>query len=106
MNNNSALNPNVVKTALDQVFFPAFNGEMHPGIVTAESSQVFNQETTDRSAEIVEVFKGAGLWEQRSEEQDVPQAPSVLETTKLSLLLTLLSHSISQRISLTMHSSM
>lgn len=73
MNNNSALNPNVVKTALDMVFFPAFNAEMHPGLVTAESSAVFNQETTDRAAEIVEVFKGAGLWESRAEEQDVPQ---------------------------------
>lgn len=74
MNNNSAINPNIVKTALDSVFFPAFNAEMHPGLVTAESSSVFKQETTDRAAEIVEVFKGAGLWEQRSEEQDVPQS--------------------------------
>jgi phage major head subunit gpT-like protein len=73
MNNNSALNPNIVKTALDLVFFPAFNAEMHPGLVTAESSATFNQETTDRAAEIVEVFKGAGLWETRAEEQDVPQ---------------------------------
>jgi hypothetical protein len=55
------------------VFFPAFNGEMHPGLVTAESTSVFNQESTDRAAEIVEVFKGAGLWESRAEEQDVPQ---------------------------------
>lgn len=82
MNNNSALNPNVVKTALDMVFFPAFNGEQHPGYVNAESTSVFNQETTDRQAEIVEVFKGAGLWESRAEEQDVPQGTFRVGNTK------------------------
>ncbi len=82
MNNNSALNPNIVKTALDKVFFPVFNGDMHPGLVTAESSAVFNQETTDKAAEIAEIFKGSGLWDQRAEEQDVPQGQFQVGNTK------------------------
>lgn len=82
MDNNSALNPNIVKTALDKVFFPVFDGDMHPGLVNAESSSVFNQETTDRSAEIAEIFKGAGLWGERAEEQDVPQSTFQVGNTK------------------------
>lgn len=70
--NTSSLNPNIVKTALDKVFFQEFNGDMHPGQVTAESAIVFNQETIDRAAVISEIFKGAGLWEIKSEQMDVP----------------------------------
>lgn len=82
MNNNSAINPNVVKTALDKVFMQEFNGEMHPGFVTAESPIVFNQETIDRAAAITEIFKGAGLWEVKSEEGDVPQSQFKVGNTK------------------------
>ncbi len=71
--NTSSINPNIVKTALDKVFFQEFNGDMHPGQVTAESAIVFNQETIDRAAVISEIFKGAGLWELKGEVQDVPE---------------------------------
>ena len=54
---SSALNPSVVKTALDDVFMQEFNYKGHPGFVDATSSIVFNQETSDRAAEIQEVFK-------------------------------------------------
>jgi len=72
--NTSSLNPNIVKTALDKVFYPEFNGEMHPGLVTAESSSVFNIESIDSSAVISEIFAGAGLWDLKPEVQDVPEA--------------------------------
>jgi len=74
MSLTSALNPNVVKTALDKVFYQEFNGTMHPGYVDATSSLVFKQETTDKAAEIVETFKGTGLWGAKAEQQDVPAA--------------------------------
>lgn len=73
MSFSSTLSPNVVKTALDDVFFQTFSGEKYPGVVDATSSMVFKQDTTDSSAVIEEVFKGVGAWEQRSEEQDLSQ---------------------------------
>lgn len=72
--NTSQLSPNAVKTALDKVFFPEFNGEMHPGLVTAESGVVFNIEYVDSGSVITEIFSGAGLWELKPEVQDVPEA--------------------------------
>ena len=73
MSFNSGLNPNVVKTALDDVFNQSFSGEQHPGYVTAESSQVFKQDTADSSAVIMELFKGSGAWEDTVEEQILPE---------------------------------
>ncbi len=71
MSFSSGLNPNVVKTRLDDVFYQEFNGEQLPQLATAQDPNVFQQETTDRQAEIQEVFKGSGYWEERAEEQDV-----------------------------------
>lgn len=70
-NVTSAINPNVVKTALDKVFMQEFNGKMHPGYVDAQSPSVFKQETIDRAAIVTEVFKGTGLWDAKAEEADV-----------------------------------
>ena len=74
MSYSSKLNPNVVKTALDDVFKQEFDGKMHPGWVDAQSPLIFKQDSTDKAAEIQEVFKGTGLWSERAEEQDVAQA--------------------------------
>ena len=71
MSYNSSLNADVVKTELDDVFMQAFNPERHPGYVGAESSIVFNQDTTDKAAEQQEIFKGVGLWDERAEEEPV-----------------------------------
>ena len=70
---SSGLNPNVVKTELDDVFYPAFDGRLSPAIATAETPDVFNQLTTEQAAEQWEVFAGVGSWELRQEEQDLPQ---------------------------------
>lgn len=71
---NSQISPSVVKTALDKVFYPAFDGESHPGYVSAESSSVFIQDTVDNSAVITEIFKGTGLWGLKAELADVPSS--------------------------------
>lgn len=70
---SGGLNPNVVKTALDDVFMQEHNVMTHPNAATAETPSVFHQETADSSAIIWEAFKGVGLWTTRQEEQDVPQ---------------------------------
>lgn len=72
MSFSSGLNPNIVKTALDDVFFPEFDGPQSPNDAPATDNTVFQQQTVDRQAVIQEVFKGSGLWEVRAEEQDVP----------------------------------
>ena len=74
MSLNSGLNANDVKQALDDVFNPVYNAEKHPRYATAETPSVFKQETDDKSAVIMEIFKGVGQWESISEEQDFPQA--------------------------------
>lgn len=68
---SSSLNPNVVKTALDDVFYQQFDITAHPGYVDQSSNLVFIQDGTDRAAEIQEIFKGVGTWEEREEEEDV-----------------------------------
>lgn len=73
MSFNSSLNSNVVKTALDGVFNQTFSGTKHPGFVTAEDGGVFKQDSADGAAVIMELFKGSGAWDSRSEEQDVAQ---------------------------------
>lgn len=66
-------NPDVIKTAIDDVFYQEHNVESHPQYATAETPAVFHQDTAESSAVIWDAFKGSGLWETRAEEQDVPQ---------------------------------
>lgn len=73
MSFNSALSPNVVKTAIDSVFDQARNVKLMPGYVNALSPSIFNQETSDKSAEIIEIFQGGGLWDTIDQEQEITQ---------------------------------
>lgn len=82
MSYNSSLNPNVVKTALDEVFYPEFNIQEHPGYATAETAGVFNQDTATSSAVISELFGGVGAWELTAEEATLPQGDPRVDQTK------------------------
>lgn len=82
MSLNSSLSPNVVKTALDDVFDQAHNFKGHPGYADATSSQIFSQETSDKAAEIIENVLGPGLWSATAEEQEIPQGQSRITGTK------------------------
>lgn len=70
----SALNPNVVKTALDKVFYQEFEYGMVPGFASAETAAIFKQDSIDSAAVIQEVFKGTGYWGAKAELADVPNA--------------------------------
>lgn len=84
---SSGLNPSVVKTALDSVFYPEFEYKQQPGWVGATSPLLFKQMKTDRAAEITEVFKGVGLFDSYAEEADVPsEAARVTNQKTLSVL--------------------
>jgi hypothetical protein len=69
----NSLNPEVVKTYLDGLFFSEWDLSQHPEIATAEDAYVFNQFTSDKSQETLEEFKGSGAWEARAELQDAPE---------------------------------
>ena len=73
MSFNSSLNPSVVKTVLDDVFMQRFSIAKHPGYATAETPALFNQDTADSSAVIMELFGGSGAWTSVAEEQDLPE---------------------------------
>lgn len=67
----SGMNPNVVKTALDDVFMAAFDGETRPGHASAITDDVFRQVDIDRQSWIMEVFKGVGYTPERDELEEV-----------------------------------
>jgi hypothetical protein len=71
---NSSLAPDVVKTAIDLVFDTEFGYDSIPGLATATTSGVFMQDSTSKSAEIVDQFMGPGYFETRAEMQEVPDA--------------------------------
>lgn len=70
---NSALAPDVVKTAIDLVFNTEFGLEMIPGYGTVDMDPIFRQDTTQKQAVIVDQFQGTGYFQTRAEQQDVPQ---------------------------------
>ncbi|MFP5263741.1 MAG: Mu-like prophage major head subunit gpT family protein [Blastocatellia bacterium] len=87
MSLNSGLNPNVVKTALDDVFFQPLEEKKQPGYVDAASSMTFRQDTADSSAVIMEVFKGTGNWDQLAEEVEITEkTPRVANTKTFSVV--------------------
>lgn len=67
MSITTQLSPNGFKTALDEVFFPAFNAPAIPGYADATSSVVFKQMTSNKSAEQWEEAKGGGYWTANAE---------------------------------------
>lgn len=83
----SALNPNVVKTALDKVFFTEYQYNNQPGVATAENASIFKQDSTDRAAVIIEQFAGSGYFSQKTEQADVTLAtPRVTNQQTYSVL--------------------
>lgn len=69
----SGLNPDVVKTELDELFFQKFDKPAGPNMATALSSAVFNQSAAPNQAVNTELFMGTGFWQERDELQDVNQ---------------------------------
>jgi hypothetical protein len=66
----SGMNPNVTKTALDTVFYQRYAKIPGPQIAFAGDEMVFQQENSDRAAEIQEVFKGTGIWQNTPEQAE------------------------------------
>jgi hypothetical protein len=79
---SSGLNPDVVKTALDDVFYAQFDGEMSPHLADATTSDILKQATVDRSALIWEQYKGVGMWDTIQEEEDLPSTTPRVDNQK------------------------
>lgn len=73
MSFSSSLNPDVVKTELDDVFMQEFNIENHQNYADATTESLFRQSTSDKAAEQEEVFKGVKAWDIKDEEEDVQE---------------------------------
>lgn len=67
---------------MDKVFDASFSFQAQPGTVTAASPEVFQQLSSNKKAETWEDFKGVGLWEERAEEQDVPEGNPRVDNQK------------------------
>lgn len=67
---SSGLNPNVTKTALDKVLYQKYARTPGPQFAYASDNVVFQQDSTDRAAVIIENFKGVGLWEDTPEQAE------------------------------------
>lgn len=67
---NSGNNPDVVRTELDEVFFAEYEYASEPGIVTAESSVFFKQDSIDRGSVNTAQFGGTGAWTSHLEEEE------------------------------------
>lgn len=87
MSLNSGTSSNVVKTALDKVFFTEFDVEQTPGFCDATDGMVFRQEGTDRAAVITEQYMGAGYFEKTEEEEDLAQGSPKVGNQKTSPVL-------------------
>jgi len=69
----SALNPNVVKTALDDVFHAEFDFRQAPQFADANDALVFDQMESTKASETMEEFRGSGYWTARAETADPSQ---------------------------------
>lgn len=63
----------MVQTELDSVFYQEFNyDDSNPVMTTSRNEMIFRQTTTDRAADIEEIYKGVGLYSIIGETQTVP----------------------------------
>jgi len=79
MSLNSGANPNLVKTDLDDVLFPAFDAPAMPGFATAENALLFKQKSTTMGAVQEIEFAGPSKWKEHIEEEDVDEASVITD---------------------------
>lgn len=84
---NSNTSSNVVRTALDKVFFTEFDVQMTPGYADATDPALFRQESADRAAIITEQYMGPGLFEETQEEEDLAAGSPRVGNQKTSSVL-------------------
>lgn len=76
---SNALNPSVVKTELDRVFYQEWDMEGQPGYGDVRTPYLFNQMTSDKAVEQVSVFTGTGYFDETGENENLPAANSLVQ---------------------------
>lgn len=76
---SNALNPSVVKTELDKVFYQEWDSAQAPGLATVENEKIFKQQGSNKAVEQRSVFVGNGAWEETGEGQILPNANSLIK---------------------------
>lgn len=84
----NSLSPNVVQTALDEVFYQEFERGKHPGYVDATSGLVFEQGSCDNSGVIMETFKGVSAWGEKDEVGNIPEESARTDNKKTYTMIT------------------
>jgi phage major head subunit gpT-like protein len=67
------LNPDVVKTGLDEVFYSPFNAKIGPNYADIDQEDVFRQDNASNSAIVTQILADAGMWDQKAETADVAE---------------------------------
>jgi hypothetical protein len=67
------LNPDVVKTGLDEVFYSKFNKQIGPNYADIDQSDIFKQDSAKNSAVITTILADAGMWDSKAELADVAE---------------------------------
>jgi len=75
MTNDRALNPDVVKTGLDKIFWDSYNKKKISGHVDHSDTRIFNQESINNRAETVStIYQGIGEFVGTAEEGDYAES--------------------------------
>lgn len=77
----NALNPNVVKTFLDDVFYSDWDVALHPQYADVTDSMIFRQESSALAQETFEEFAGPGLLQETGELVNFPDAQPTFGNT-------------------------
>jgi hypothetical protein len=80
----NSVNPLVVKTELDSVFWQFYQMPQSPGLATRESSEIFNQETLTNAAHIEAVGGGAGGYWTEKGQSAAPDQKTPLVANKVT----------------------
>lgn len=78
----SGANPDVVKTELDKLFFSVFNRTVMPNMADVDQDDVFRQDSANNSAVNTENMADGGMWEAKTEQQDVPESTPATESAR------------------------
>jgi len=73
MSFSSGLNPDVVKTGLDEVFYSKFNKVIGPNYADINQDDIFKQDNASNSAIVTQILADAGMWDSKSELADVAE---------------------------------
>jgi hypothetical protein len=68
---NSGLNPDIVKTGLNKVFFSSFQRNVGPNFADVTQDDIFKQDTAKNSAVVTAISGGGGMWDERNEEDEL-----------------------------------